>query len=211
MIFQKVSGKQLYFIIAITQVIMTLFFVQLLNPIELIKSNLIEQLSIVKIHHIIEKNRKWIWVSTLTIPFILLFKVFLINICFKIGSFFNGVKINNLIKIVLYSELIFIASSFIKFIWFWTHKANLSLEYVQTFAPLSLVSLFNTTEIEKWALYPLQTINAFEILYWLTLSWLISKELKLKFWKSFEFVMSTYGVGLLIWIVFVMFLTINMS
>ncbi len=57
----------------------------------------------------------------------------------------------------------------------------------------------------------LQLVNLFEIAYWLLLADLLKKIINRPFWKSFEFVLSTYGVGLLIWTVFVVFLTLNLT
>jgi hypothetical protein len=65
--------------------------------------------------------------------------------------------------------------------------------------------------ILTWFIYPFQVINLFEFAYWFILASLISKELKTTTSKGFSIVASSYGVALLIWVVGVMFFTLNMS
>ena len=54
-------------------------------------------------------------------------------------------------------------------------------------------------------------LNLLEVAYWFILAYLIGKELNENIDKGFLIVASSYGVALLIWIVGVMFLTLNMS
>lgn len=58
-------------------------------------------------------------------------------------------------------------------------------------------------------MYPLQTLNVFELVYWLLLAKGVSEALNRDFTRSFELVMASYGSALVLWIVTVMFLTVT--
>ena len=84
-----------------------------------------------------------------------------------------------------------------------------SLEYIQTFYPLSLLNLVVIENIPQYLIYPLQLINIFELAYWIVLAFLIKVYTNRSFDKSFSFVAGTYGVGLFAWVILVVFLSIN--
>jgi hypothetical protein len=58
-------------------------------------------------------------------------------------------------------------------------------------------------------IYPLQTVNAFELLYWFALAYGISKVTKSDLQGGMKVVLSSYVPALLLWIVFVTFLSLN--
>jgi hypothetical protein len=82
---------------------------------------------------------------------------------------------------------------------------------IQQFYPLSYTNFLDVSTLEPWLVYPLQTINLFEIGYFFVLVYGTHKLLKNKYAKSFEMVAVSYGTGLLIWIGLAMFLTLNLS
>lgn len=69
---------------------------------------------------------------------------------------------------------------------------------------VSLLKLFdnNISDIIRDTFYlTLSSIHLVELFFWLLLSFLISKLANKKFWKSFKFVVSTYGIGFLLYLV----------
>ncbi|MFN7839937.1 MAG: hypothetical protein ACK5QG_18395, partial [Bacteroidota bacterium] len=62
-----------------------------------------------------------------------------------------------------------------------------------------------------WLVYPIQLLNVFELLYWIALAWQLQEVLEKPFAESLGFVAKTYGVGLAVWVVVVMFLTVSIS
>lgn len=66
-------------------------------------------------------------------------------------------------------------------------------------------------DVEPWVRMPLSAVNVFEILYWIVMSLLVRKLCGTEFGRSFIFVMSTYGVGYLFYIAFLMFLMLYMT
>jgi len=180
---------------------------------EMIFNSLSEQLSVKRVNEFITIQKKWEWIGYLVIPVLLLLKWVLTTLSIYIGTVFFDLKASfkKLFHIVMISEIVFLIPALVKFIWLYIHKDNLTLEYLQHFQPLALVNLFEYGELEPWLIYPLQAFNLFELAYWFLLAFLLKNETQKPFWRSFEFVLSTYGLGLLIWIVFVAFLTLNFS
>ena len=82
---------------------------------------------------------------------------------------------------------------------------------MQQYYPLSYINFLDLEKIQPWLIYPLKTINLFEIAYFFVLVYGLWKLLKNKFSKSLEIVAVSYGSGLVIWLGLVMFLTLNMS
>lgn len=66
-------------------------------------------------------------------------------------------------------------------------------------------------KIEPWVRMPLAAINVFEVLYWVVMALLVGGLCGTRFGKSFKFVMSTYGVGYLFYIAFLMFLMLYLT
>lgn len=74
-----------------------------------------------------------------------------------------------------------------------------------------MINFFSHSELEPWLVYPIQLLNVFELLYWAVLAWQLQEVLKKSFPESLGFVMKTYGVGLTVWVVVVMFLTVSLT
>jgi hypothetical protein len=98
----------------------------------------------------------------------------------------------------------------VKIFWF-SFQRDYTLEDLQYFMPGSLLNLFNPKEIEPWLVYPLQSINVLEVAFWFALAYELKEFFNEDFGKAFGTVMASYGSGLVIWIVFVVFLTLNFS
>jgi len=180
---------------------------------DLVYDSLINQLSYERISEILEVSKKWEWISYVFLPVILLLKVLFVVICFSIGTLILGVHstFKRLFEIGVSSECIFIIPTVIKLVWFSLIETNSTLQHLQLFSPLSMISLFNPTELDAWLVYPIQLLNVFELLYWIALSWQLQEVLEKPFAESLGFVAKTYGVGLAVWVVVVMFLTVSIS
>jgi len=172
-----------------------------------------EQISANRIQALIENQQKWDWVGYLLLPLLLTIKWFLVAVALDIGALLFEVelKFKKSFHIAMASEFVFLFLVAIKFGWFFYNRETLTLEYVQLFMPLSLSSLVDLKGVDKWFVYPLQVANLFEIAYWFVLAYFLSIELKRPYGKAVQFVMATYGVGLLVWIIFMAFLILNFS
>lgn len=185
----------------------------LLNTDDLVVSSLAEQLSQEQIVEILKFKEKWQWLEILMTPILLLIKVTLIAAILDIGCFFfdKEIKYKKLINIVVKAEFVFLLAIISKIIWFYFFYPNSTLEDIQYFYPLSLLNILDYQGLETWSIYPFQVLNLFELAYWIVLAFLIGKELDENTDKGFSIVLSSYGIGLLIWVVGVMFFTLNMS
>ncbi|MDA9555152.1 hypothetical protein N9R54_02840 [Pelobium sp.] len=120
------------------------------------------------------------------------------------------IKFKRILKIVVISDLILIIPSVLKILWFNFYKTNYSLQDLQLFYPLSILNLLNTNISNIW-IYPLQLLNVFEISYWIALAYGISKLINNNFDKALKIVLSSYIPALVVWVVFVVFLTVTLN
>ncbi len=190
------------------------FLMKVALPFERMTFNsLSEQLSANRIQELIENQKKWQWLGYVFVPIFLLLKWLMVAVVLDIGAVIFELELafKKAFHIAMASEIVFVLVLLVKFGWFFYHRETLSLEYVQFFTPLSLINLVDYTLLDKWFIYPIQTINIFELAYWFLLTYFLSKETHKPFGKSFQYVMYSYGIGLLIWMVFVSFLILNFT
>ena len=172
-----------------------------------------EQVAIERIDKYLELRESFSWIGYLFIPIILFVKMSYTAVCLNIGTVFAGLRIGfgKLFKIALIAESIFIIAAISRSGWLLFILDVSVLEDVQYFYPLSLLNLFEPGSLERWFIYPVHTLNLFELVYWLVLALGLSWVLKEGYDKMLRLVLSTYGIGLLIWMVFVVFLSLNLS
>lgn len=75
----------------------------------------------------------------------------------------------------------------------------------------SLIGFFNVQELEPWLSIILGAFNIFELTYWLILSLFISFITKKKYGTSFNFIISSYGIGFALYLLFLMFIVLYVS
>jgi hypothetical protein len=186
---------------------------ELLNADELVISSLAKYLTAQQIEETIDFQKKWQWISYIIAPLLLLLKVSITAFIIDAGCFFfdKEIKYKHLFNIVVKAEFIFLGVIVLKTIWFYVFQQDYTLEDLQYFYPLSALNIVGYNSLQPWYIYPLQVLNLFEIAYWFILAYLLGKELKVTTKKGLTIVASSYGVGLAIWVVAVMFLTLNMS
>jgi len=192
----------------------------ILNIDNLFINTISEILTPKEIEEYLNINNKWKWVSYAIIPIILLIKTSLIASILYIGTFFYSkikVTYKQLFNAVVKAEFVFLGVGVLKIIWFYFFQTNYTLEDLQYFYPLSALNIVGYQGLEPWFIYPLQVLNLFELAYWLLLSYFIGK---LAFTDKdagkpmdlgLKIVASSYGSALLLWVVVVMFFTLNYS
>jgi hypothetical protein len=207
----QIKGWMLFATLTLCSCLMAWFMVNYILTLNVYKASFGETLAADRIEQIAVNYKSWAWVGYLVIPLILLIKLSLISIALITGGIFFEYKLTfrRAFFLALWAEGVFILMEVIRTLVLWFHRDSLSLESMQFLTPLSLINFFKAGSVDKWFLYPLQTINVFEISYWFVLALLIGAELRKPFWKAFEYVLSTYVVSLMIWIVFIVFLTLN--
>ena len=186
---------------------------ELLNTEELVINSLAEQLTTKQIEKALNFQQKWEWIAYLLLPLLLIIKISIIALILDVGCFFfdKEIKYKKLFNIVTKADFVFLGVMILKTIWFYVFQQDYTLEDLQYFYPLWALNIVGYEGLETWFIYPFQVINLFEFAYWFILAFLISKELKTTTSKGFSIVASSYGVALVIWVVVVMFFTLNMS
>ncbi|AZJ35577.1 hypothetical protein [Tenacibaculum singaporense] len=191
---------------------LTFLYNETLNTDSLLINSFSDQLTNQQLIDLLNFKEKWEWLGYLSFPFILLLKLLIISAILDVGCFFfeKNIKFNKLFDIVIKSEYIFLLVILVKTFWFYFFVKNFSINDLEYFYPLSILNIIDYEEIQPWFIYPLQVVNLFELAYWIILTYFIGKELNTSFNKSFYIVASSYGISLLIWVIFIMFLTLNM-
>ena len=206
-------NKLLFLFLIVLTSLITYFSQSLMNTEELYYSLLSEKYTYEQINKILNFQDKWQWITYLIIPLLLLIKISIIASILDVGCFFFGkdIKYKKLFNIVVKAEFVFLLVIIFKTAWFYFFQTDYNLEDLQYFYPLSALNIIGYEGLQPWFIYPFQVLNLFELAYWVILAYLIGKELNENTDKGMSIVASSYGVILLIWVVGVMFFTLNMS
>lgn len=161
------------------------------------------------INNFIIKERGSQWVNYPITIIIVLIPTLLVAFCLNIGAVFNNFKVSfsNLFGIALKAQLVFALNYLITVILKSVGIIDFTYSSVNNnYKFQSLLVFFETSSLPYWLLYPLQCINIAEGVHMLFLALGISFLLNKKIGNSLLFVLLWYGMGLLFWIVFSVFL-----
>jgi hypothetical protein len=149
------------------------------------------------------------WLVIALIPVIIIIRILFTSSCLFIGSITNenrvGTKFSDMFNIALKSDVIMVLYACFNFLL----VINMSFSAPQEiYKYTSLLCLVDINVTDTWLMIPLISINIFEVLYWFFLAKLLSVNYNETFTNSFKFILSTYGVGFLIYVLLMMFLTL---
>jgi hypothetical protein len=204
----------LYFLLVISIILITEITNKILDINGLLSNSLAEQLTNQQINDFFEFQNKWQWVGYLIVPIVLLIKTSLIASVLYMGTFFfskTTVTFKQLWGFVITAEFVFLLIPIFKIIWFYFFQTIYNLEDIQYFYPLSALSIVGYKGLEPWLIYPFQVISLFEVAYWLLLAYFIGKITETNMDRGLKIVASSYGSALLLWVVVIMFFTLNYS
>lgn len=172
-----------------------------------------QQMSYDRITEFLSINRRLTWIIYLLIPIYLFVKITIVATCLAVGVLLFGYNVDfrKLFHVALLSDFVFLIPPILKLVWFVLIAPGYDLADLQFFFPLSAFNLLGSDDVEPWLFYPLQIVNVFEVIYCILLSLGIKNILDESFGKSAAIVLSSYGVSLLLWVTFVIFITISMS
>jgi len=189
----------------------------LLNNHYILKSSLYynslgAQLTAGQVTGIFETLKKWELVSCLLSTLIVPLKALLVSACIYTAIVLGNDKISfaTVFRIVLVAELIPVLAALVRICWFLIYPAS-TLQDIQYFYPLSLLSLFKAGSLPAYCLYVLQQMNVFEGLYWLALAFGLRQFVRRSFGESLRLVSVSYGLGLFVWIVIIVFVQLQIS
>lgn len=204
----------LYTILSISSIISSEAIKKILNLDDLIYFYLSEKMSISQLKNYLELQENWKSIGLIILPFLILIKTTLIASALYIGAFFFSkipVVFKQIWGTVVKAEFVFLLVNIFKMIWFYFFQTNYNLEDIQYFYPLSALNIVGYKGLEPWFIYPFQTLNLFELAYWLILAYYIGKATETNMDRGLKIVATSYGSALLLWVVTIMFFTLNYS
>lgn len=194
-------------------IVITFFSENWIFTEEFYYQNLSSQLPGNVVEDLLESRQQLWWTAYLVQVVILLFKVLFAVLCIFIGVVLSDFKssFHELFRSVLLAEVVFITAQLIYLSNLYNHRSEISFETIIDHYPLSILMFLGAENVATWLHYPLQTMNFFELVYILLVSWLLSREWKTGTIETINTVLPSYGTGLLIWMVLVVFLTIQIT
>lgn len=172
-----------------------------------------EQLSYVRIEEMIDGQNKYAWVGYTIMPLIYALKFFLVGCCLMVGSMFFDIKLKftEAFKIALLADVVFFIPMLIKVFWFLVVQKEYVLQDIQMFSPLSMLNIFDIKTLGLLWFYPLQTLNVFELLYIFSLGFWVYQFGAKSYENGLNMVLGSYVPALFIWVILVMFVTLNLN
>lgn len=202
-----------WLILSMTSILIAEIFKKSINFDELIFNSLSEQFTSEQVEKFVGFQEKWQWVGSIFLPVFLFIKTTIVATILYIGVFFysKDLKFNSLWNIALKAEFIFLLVPVFKIIWFCVFKINYTLEDIQNFYPLSALNIVGYENLETWFVYPFQTLNLFELVYIIYLGCQVGKLTNTDTDNGLKLVAYSYVPALLLWVVTIMFFTLNYS
>ncbi|MBV5280861.1 MAG: hypothetical protein JZU53_00360 [Paludibacter sp.] len=184
----------------------------------IIVQNLSERYAQDIIANYLNLRHQWIWASYIFIPVALYLSttliasiILLVIELYYLNEMRPKIKFKDTWGIVLMAQWSTLGSIFVKVLWFGFYHTKFTMNELQSFSPLSLINLFDRKTLDVWLIYPIQLFNVFEFMYWAILVIGIKKILQKTWLKSLEIIFLSYGVALFIWVVVIMFVSLNFS
>lgn len=171
-----------------------------------------EQFTAERTHKLYESSKDWRWLSIILFPLLLIAKVIYNSFWITAGSLLHSERgmFKTNFNVCLKAEYIFVLMLVLKFIWllFFKQVNNLTdLSYM----PGSLLNFFTVDKIPQWLIYPLQTVNIWELLFCIIGTSMYSIQFNLTTIKAAQLFCVPYLSGLFIWVLTVVFLTLQFT
>jgi hypothetical protein len=213
------KNRHIFIILLFLNVILTISTKLLFLDEDLYYLTFGNQLPTHRIDEMLEMSERWQWTGYAIIPLLILLRAFYTSLFLYIGLFFADITagFGKLFRIALLADFVYVLAGFAKLVILIFFREVSTLDDLQ-FQPLSVMEFFSKSQVDPLFFYPLSLLNLFEIAYFLVLAWLLTGLIKQEgpeppagFGKSLKLVTASYGSGLLLWIILVMFVTLNLS
>ena len=201
-----------FFIISVNLLILWLSQSLLVNEI-VFYNTYSEQLTYERSMALFERLRSISWLGYVFVPVALTIKFFLVSVVLYAGIFLcnlhHEISFSKVFGVVIASEIVYLIAGIIKLFRFMFFTGNYDLNDLQFYFPLSLAGLFSWSEVEKFWVPALQSLNLFQIGYILLLSTGIRIKSGIPGNSAEKAVMISYLPGLIFWIALIMFLSVD--
>jgi hypothetical protein len=182
------------------------------NTAQLWASTYGEQMTLARIDQLMETGKRYRFIAYLFIPLVILLRVCYNTVFVAAGNFLSdqGLHLSQIYNACMKAEIAFALMTvtrllFIEFFW------NINSLQDLNHTPLSLAQLPALSSLPKLALQPLSYVNLFELTYMLLLTTWFSQLNGRKFGRNFRFVLASYGAGLLVWCIVIIYLSLLFS
>ncbi|MBY0480494.1 MAG: hypothetical protein K2Q21_03990 [Chitinophagaceae bacterium] len=139
----------------------------------------------------------------------LFIKIVFSSFCFFTYGYFIDAKLTwrNAVQIALVGEIVFVIQMFMKVIYF-TFVVPEKLDDISGYTAMSLKYFFSSG-VPQFFNYLFLTVNVYELIYILLVARLISKETSNNYINGVIFVLKSYGIGMILWMLVITFLLIQ--
>lgn len=173
-----------------------------------------ERLAGDRIREMIAIRERYAWVGYVLTPLFVALRVAYAALCLSVGAIlaeYREMSFRRLFKAALLCEGVFVLRSTTNTVWNAAVAAPDTLREVGTTLPTSAAALFDPSRLPGWALYPLQTLNLYEVLYVVALSGALAWTFGRNWGRTSVLTVASYGVGLLLWIAAATFFLVQVS
>jgi len=161
----------------------------------------------------IESFLKIRWLLIVSSAITIVIRMLAISICLYIGSlfFFTGdetniyyrwwnISVKSQIVMTIYGIIVSLLNLFV--------SSDVALNFPKN---ISLCAIFGDKLSEQWMQIPLLAVNVFEVILFVLMSLMVSKEMKTTYSYALKFVFSSYVIPYAVYMCFLMFITIYVS
>jgi hypothetical protein len=213
--FLKGNAKLFFLVLCVVQLLITYAMQQVVLTNDVLAATLGSEISVNGVNQIIEQKSQWAWLSYAVVPVTLLIGISFVALCHYIVILFNEKSTND--KVWFSNIASFVTSAYAVFIIksaliFFIAAYLVDITEVQDMQKVDLFSLAALVPVENydaWWAIPLRTFDLFEILFMVLLTIGVSEMISVNKGQSFKLVLSSYGVGLLLWVLCLRFLRLS--
>lgn len=161
---------------------------------------------------IIQQNAKYSWAAYLMSILIVFIRISYAAGCLYLGgimySGYGELTFNRAFNVALKADLLPVLYSLLTILLILHFGLNDAQDIV---IKTSLAGLVDAELFEPWLLMILGAFNIFELAYWFLQALLSGVVINKKFAESFSFVLSTYGLGFLLYLLMMVFITLYIT
>jgi len=145
------------------------------------------------------------YLSLILIPIFLMIKYLVILGVMLCGKYLERIEISNreLFQNIIQCDLVFIVPILVKYVLFEFVWRDYNLTDVQIYMPCSLAAVVGYEKIPRYLLYPLQSLNLFEISFIAILAWSTGKIIG-SFRHALIFITKYYVLPFICWMLVLM-------
>lgn len=164
----------------------------------------------VRIADMLDQRKKWTLLGYSIIPGVLLVKISYTSLCLSTGCALADwtFRFRDIFRVSTHAEAVFAGALVMHLGWSLFGKEFTSVADYVSFYPFSALQFVRLDASEMWMAYPLKTANVFEVAYVGALGWGLTNVLRKAPRRVFALVVLSYGIGLMLLVASVTFLSL---